>query len=168
MTANGVAMMVRRRGRQAGIDGPHPHQFRTPSPDVAVRSGTEGGLMRVAGWRDRWLLSRYGPAARRTRPATPTAVSPPAIAFDTGPTAFAIVGAAEVTGAPSRFGRSTQVGCRALGRPLAADVAIRRSRVGGACALQVAQVVRDAVTCWEPAAAQAGSRPSSTCRRRYS
>jgi hypothetical protein len=31
MTANGISQMIRRRGRQAGIEAVHPHRSGTPS-----------------------------------------------------------------------------------------------------------------------------------------
>ena len=41
MTANGASQMIRRRGRQAGFDGVHPHQFRhTFANDWLPEGGT--------------------------------------------------------------------------------------------------------------------------------
>jgi site-specific recombinase XerD len=61
MTANGIAQMIRRRGREAGIDGLHPHRFRhTFAHEWRMAGGDDDGLMRVAGWRTREMLSRYG------------------------------------------------------------------------------------------------------------
>lgn len=63
MTADGVAKMVRRRGAQAGVEGLHPHQFRhTFASQWLAEGGTEGDLMRVAGWQRREMLDRYGAA----------------------------------------------------------------------------------------------------------
>lgn len=46
MTAGGVAQMMRRRGKQAGVDALHPHQFRHPFAHRWLKSeGTEGDLI---------------------------------------------------------------------------------------------------------------------------
>lgn len=68
MTADGVAKMVRRRGIQAGVEGLHPHQFRhTFASQWLAEGGTEGDLMRVAGWQRREMLDRYGAAVATER-----------------------------------------------------------------------------------------------------
>lgn len=61
MTSDGVAQVVSRRGRQASIDGLHAHVLRhTFAAWWLAAGGTEGDLMRIAGWSDRSMLSRYG------------------------------------------------------------------------------------------------------------
>ena len=53
--------MLRRRGQRAGIGALHPHALRhTFAHHWLVGGGSEGDLMRLAGWRSRDMLARYG------------------------------------------------------------------------------------------------------------
>ena len=68
LTAYGVVMMLRRRGRQAGLPGLHPHQFRhTFAHQWLAEGGGETDLMRLAGWKSRIMLQRYGASAADAR-----------------------------------------------------------------------------------------------------
>jgi site-specific recombinase XerD len=68
LTANGLAQMLGRRGRQAGIEGLHAHQLRhTFAHAWLAQGGLETDLMRIAGWRSREMLQRYGASAADAR-----------------------------------------------------------------------------------------------------
>ncbi len=77
-TDSGVAQMLRRRSRKAGIPDIHPHQLRhTFAHTWLAQGGNEGDLMRLAGWRSRQMLQTLRRlSSRRTRPRG----APPAVA----------------------------------------------------------------------------------------
>ncbi|HEY2203794.1 MAG TPA: tyrosine-type recombinase/integrase [Pseudonocardia sp.] len=68
MTDSGISQMLRRRARQAGIEHLHPHMFRhTFAHRWLAEGGQEQDLMRLAGWRSREMLARYGASAADQR-----------------------------------------------------------------------------------------------------
>jgi hypothetical protein len=68
MTASGIAQVIRRRARAAGLGHVHPHQFRhTFAHQWLAHEGQEGDLQEIAGWRRREMLRRYGASSRAER-----------------------------------------------------------------------------------------------------
>jgi integrase len=68
MTGSGVSQVVRRRGRQIGIEGLHPHQFRHTFSHLWLAGGGEGSdLMKINGWSSRSMLDRYGSSVATER-----------------------------------------------------------------------------------------------------
>jgi site-specific recombinase XerD len=61
MTSSGIYQVVRDRAIQAGVSHVYTHLFRHTFAHLWLASdGTEGDLMRLAGWRSRTMLGRYG------------------------------------------------------------------------------------------------------------
>jgi site-specific recombinase XerD len=68
LTEFGLNQLIRRRGQQAGIDGLRPHQLRhTFAHSWLAQGGGEVDLMRIAGWKSRAMLARYGASAADAR-----------------------------------------------------------------------------------------------------
>jgi integrase/recombinase XerC len=65
---SGIAQMIKRRGQVVGIQGLHPHRFRhTFAHDWLNAGGADTDLMKLAGWRSRSMIERYGASAATER-----------------------------------------------------------------------------------------------------
>lgn len=61
MTDDGIDQAVRRRAQDAGLEGFHMHLFRhTYAHMWLAGGGQESDLMRLAGWKSRQMVGRYG------------------------------------------------------------------------------------------------------------
>lgn len=68
LTESGIYQVVRRRARQAGVEGMHPHRYRhTFAHRWLLGEGSEGDLMTLAGWNSRQMIDRYGRSAAEER-----------------------------------------------------------------------------------------------------
>ena len=78
--------MLHRRGDHAGLPGLYPHQRRhTFAHEWLAQGGGETDLMRLAGWKSRAMLQRYGVSPLTPAPARHTADCLPQTGCD-GPT----------------------------------------------------------------------------------
>lgn len=63
-----IDLMLRRRAKQAGLEGVHAHLLRHGFAHTWLAGGgQEGDLMLLAGWRSRTMLGRYGASAAAER-----------------------------------------------------------------------------------------------------
>ncbi len=68
LSESGIAQMLRKRGRQANVDGLTPHRFRhTFAHQWLASGGNEGDLQQLAGWRTPQMIQRYGASAKAER-----------------------------------------------------------------------------------------------------
>ena len=68
MTSSGIADIVKRRAKIAGLGNVHPHILRhTFAHHWLAEGGNETDLMRLAGWQSRTMLQRYGASAGTER-----------------------------------------------------------------------------------------------------
>jgi site-specific recombinase XerD len=68
LTVSGIAQMLERRCRQAGIAKIHPHQLRHTAAHLWMdNGGSEGDAMELFGWASDVMPKRYGRSARTSR-----------------------------------------------------------------------------------------------------
>ncbi|APE19457.1 recombinase XerD [Mycobacterium sp. WY10] len=64
----GLAKTLKQRAQKAGVEGFHLHLSRNTAATRWLRQGgSEGGLMAIAGWKDRSMLDRYVKASATER-----------------------------------------------------------------------------------------------------
>jgi site-specific recombinase XerD len=68
LTTSGLAQILERRAKEAGVEDVHPHRFRhTYAHTWLANGGQEHDLMRLAGWRSPQMVGRYAASAGAQR-----------------------------------------------------------------------------------------------------
>lgn len=68
LSANGIKLMVRRRGEQAGLAGVHAHRWRhSYAHEWKLAGGDSGDLMLILGWTSEDMPRHYGASAAAER-----------------------------------------------------------------------------------------------------
>lgn len=68
LSGSGIAQMLKRRGREAGVADVHPHRFRhTFAHQWLADGGQENDLVQLAGWTSGQMVARYGRSAAGAR-----------------------------------------------------------------------------------------------------
>ncbi|MPZ99708.1 MAG: tyrosine-type recombinase/integrase [Dehalococcoidia bacterium] len=68
LTDNGIRQIVKRRAEDAGLGHVHPHQLRHSFASAWLAGGgSEGDLMKIAGWSSPQMLQRYGASRAQER-----------------------------------------------------------------------------------------------------
>lgn len=68
LTDSAVDLMIRRRAKEAGLEGVHAHLMRHGFAHTwLAQGGQEQDLMMLAGWRSRTMIGRYGASAAAER-----------------------------------------------------------------------------------------------------
>lgn len=71
LMVDGIKLVLRRRGEQAGVPGVHAHRFRHNFAHAwKVRHGSDEGLMAIGGWSSEKMAHHYGRSARAQRALT--------------------------------------------------------------------------------------------------
>lgn len=68
LSRSGVAQMVARRSKEAGLPRVHPHQLRHTWANMVMSAGLrDGDIQSLAGWSSPQMLNRYGASLRQVR-----------------------------------------------------------------------------------------------------